>query len=131
MHTSIKIRISKREKDFWKKVAQISGEDLYQFVGNAIRLRVQSLDAKRTSAWSYLPGSVRSGAPSATNRNARRAMRMGRGKADYGENYDFDSSERLPLLYWHKLPWLRANILRGRPNESIIFPLLRDVRRPT
>ena len=78
MSVMLTLRIPIREKEAWQKVARAVGEDLTEFVRKAVRQRGHALQAKCSSPWDDLLGSVSTRAPSATNPNVRRAMRSGR-----------------------------------------------------
>ncbi|HZM05323.1 MAG TPA: DUF1778 domain-containing protein [Candidatus Saccharimonadales bacterium] len=78
MSDTLTIRVSKREKGIWRKAAHANGENLSEFVRNAVRQRMQAVRAKRSSPWDDLLGTVRTDAPSATNENVRKAMRLKR-----------------------------------------------------
>lgn len=59
-------------------MAKAVGEGISEFARKAVRQRVQAVEAKAGSPWDDLLGSVSTAAPSATNRNVRRAMRSRR-----------------------------------------------------
>ena len=78
MSDTLTVRVPGREKDSWQKVAKAVGEDLSEFARKAVRQRVQAVQARHGSPWDDLLGSVSTDAPSATNRNVRKAMRSKR-----------------------------------------------------
>ena len=75
---TLTIKILRREKDLWQKVAKDVGEDLSEFARKAVRQRVQAVQSIRGSPWDDLLGSVSTDAPPATNDNVRKAMRSNR-----------------------------------------------------
>jgi hypothetical protein len=75
MSDTLTVRVPGREKETWQKVAEDVGEGLSEFARKAVRQRVQAVQAKKGSPWDDLLGSVSSDAPSATNKNVRKAMR--------------------------------------------------------
>jgi hypothetical protein len=75
MNDVFAFRVSRREKIAWKKMARQVGEDLGEFVHEAVRQRVQAMQAQNVSPWDDLPGSVSTDAPPGTNANVREAMR--------------------------------------------------------
>ena len=78
MSDTLTVRLPGREKDTWQRVAKAVGEDLSEFARKAVRQRVQAVQARHGSPWDDLLGSVSTDAPSATNRNVRKAMRSKR-----------------------------------------------------
>ena len=78
MSGTVTLRVPAREKQTWQRVAKAVGEDLGEFIREAVRQRIQGLRAKQDSPWSDLLGSVTTDAPAATNRDIRKAMRMKR-----------------------------------------------------
>ena len=78
MSDTLTVRVPGHEKETWQKVADTVGEALSEFARKAVRQRVQAVQAKRGSPWDDLLGSVSTGAPPATNRNVRKAMRSRR-----------------------------------------------------
>ena len=78
MSDTLTVRVPGREKESWQKVAKAVGEDLSEFARKAVRQRVQAVQARHGSPWDDLLGSVSTDAPSATNRNVRKAMRSKR-----------------------------------------------------
>jgi hypothetical protein len=75
MSGTLTVRVPRREKGVWQKVAQDVGEDLSEFTRKAVRQRVQAVQAEHGSPWDDLLGSVSADAPPATNENVRKAMR--------------------------------------------------------
>jgi uncharacterized protein (DUF1778 family) len=78
MSDTLTVRVPGREKDLWQKVARDVGEDLSEFARKAVRQRIQAVQARSSSPWDDLLGSVRADAPPATNENVRKAMRSKR-----------------------------------------------------
>ena len=78
MSGALIIRVPVREKEMWQEVAHTVGEDLSEFAREAVRQRVQAVQAGKGSPWDDLLGSVSANAPPATNQNVRRAMRSKR-----------------------------------------------------
>jgi hypothetical protein len=74
MSGSLTVRVSKRERDYWQKMANAVGEDLSEFILQAVRQRVQAVQAMHGSPWDDLLGSVSTDAPSATNQRIRRGI---------------------------------------------------------
>ena len=75
MSDILTVRVPGRAKEAWQKVAEAVGEDLSEFARKAVRQRVQAVQAKHGSPWDDLLGRVSTDAPSATNKNVRKAMR--------------------------------------------------------
>jgi hypothetical protein len=78
MSDTLTVRVPEREKEVWQRVARGVGEDLGEFARNAVRQRVQAVQAGRRSPWDDLLGSVKVEGPPATNENVRKAMRSKR-----------------------------------------------------
>jgi uncharacterized protein (DUF1778 family) len=75
MSDILTLKVTKREKDRWRKAAHDAGEELGEFTREAARQRVRVIQARQRSAWDVLLGSVRTDMPPATNRNVRKMMR--------------------------------------------------------
>jgi hypothetical protein len=78
MSDTLTLRVPEREKEAWQKAAKGVGEDLSEFARKAVRQRVRAVQAKGSSPWDGLLGSVSVVGPSATNENVRKLMRAKR-----------------------------------------------------
>jgi hypothetical protein len=70
------LRVVRREKETWQKAAKQVGEDLSNFVREAVRPRIREGQRDSDSPWDGFLGRVNTDAPSATNKNVRQAMRV-------------------------------------------------------